>query len=485
MNDIEKKLSEVEKPEFSNNKHKHQLRRALLSSSQFEKKKSIWPKVAFSLSAATAVAAIVLAVVVYAPGPETSFSPDFVQLGDSDNPMPQGNEGLLADGGIRKFRSDQELQEFIAKNKIKKEGESPEYSMETGSSSIARGEGLGGGSSTDYSTTNVQVEGVDEADVVKNDGQYIYAVSNDKVSILEAYPAKEMKKLSEIVIPADEENNYRPEAQLYLNDNNLIIITSEYSKVLSGNEDSSRCDLIDMCPQTYYEEEAIVYIYDISDRSNPKMRDKISSSGYYVNSRMVGDYVYIVTNQALSHGIILPSIENNGQEEVVRSQDIAYNSDVKDNNFRFTSVIAIDIVDGETTQQVSLAGDSQEIYVSTGNIYTTQTNYAYLNENKVLAEAEESQEKTIINRISIDKDKVEYAATGEVRGWLLNQFSMDEYDKKFRIATTVEEFNGNELSYSDNNVYILDENLERVGALEGLAQGERIYSVRFMGERGY
>jgi inhibitor of cysteine peptidase len=77
---------------------------------------------------------------------------------------------------------------------------------------------------------------------------------------------------------------------------------------------------------------------------------------------------------------------------------------------------------------------------------------------------------------------IDYKGKGEVPGHVLNQFSMDEYNDYFRIATTV----GNVWEGSSvNNVYVLDENMETVGKLEDLAKGEKIYSARFIGPRAY
>jgi uncharacterized secreted protein with C-terminal beta-propeller domain len=97
-------------------------------------------------------------------------------------------------------------------------------------------------------------------------------------------------------------------------------------------------------------------------------------------------------------------------------------------------------------------------------------------------------EKTIIHKIGIDKSKLEHKAVGEVTGSVLNQFSMDEKDDFFRIATTKNRlfFNfSDKENTSDNNLYVLDSNLKVVGNLEKLANGERIYSVRFMQNRAY
>ena len=96
--------------------------------------------------------------------------------------------------------------------------------------------------------------------------------------------------------------------------------------------------------------------------------------------------------------------------------------------------------------------------------------------------AKDFTERTVITKFGLDDGEVEFLGTGDVKGHILNQFSMDEYDEHFRIATTSGNFWQGD---SANNVYVLDPDLEVVGELEDLAPGEKIYSVRFMGEKGY
>ena len=76
-------------------------------------------------------------------------------------------------------------------------------------------------------------------------------------------------------------------------------------------------------------------------------------------------------------------------------------------------------------------------------------------------------------------------ATGKVPGSILNQFSMDENNGYFRIATTKGSVTGMGDNASRNNMYVLDMDLKQVGAIEDIAPGEKIYSVRYMGDRAY
>jgi uncharacterized secreted protein with C-terminal beta-propeller domain len=92
--------------------------------------------------------------------------------------------------------------------------------------------------------------------------------------------------------------------------------------------------------------------------------------------------------------------------------------------------------------------------------------------------------KTVIHKIAIDNGSLKYIAKGEVPGYLLNQFSMDESGNKFRIATT-SEFYTPQRTVLYNNVYVLDEALNTVGSLEKVAPDESIYSTRFIGDKLY
>lgn len=85
--------------------------------------------------------------------------------------------------------------------------------------------------------------------------------------------------------------------------------------------------------------------------------------------------------------------------------------------------------------------------------------------------------------VKIDLSEMSIAATGNVPGRPLNQFSMDEYENTFRIATTVGEGFGD--ATSANDVYVLDQDLKRLGSVIDMGEDERIYSVRFMGDMGY
>ena len=105
--------------------------------------------------------------------------------------------------------------------------------------------------------------------------------------------------------------------------------------------------------------------------------------------------------------------------------------------------------------------------------------------NEYDAKIQEDSRKTIIHKISIDEDKIEYVAKGSVPGRLLNQFSMDQNGDRFRVATTTEYYTQYQGTIRANAVYVLDEELDIVGSLDQIAPDESIFSARFIDDRLY
>jgi len=346
---------------------------------------------------------------------------------------------------LKKFSSYEELKNFV---KASSQAYSypywsfplPRLPFATFTENAPRGYGLTGNTAgysvPDYSTTNIQVEGVDEADIVKTDGEYIYVVSNKSVVIVKAYPAEEAEVVSEI----DLDGTLRG---VFINGDRLVVFEDDRYRVF-------------------------IKVYDVSDRTNPIRARNDSLDGYYFNSRMIGDYVYVVINQPAyckEDEVELPKIYSDDGVKEISATDIYY-SDISDYSYAFTTIVAVNVHndDQEPTLEPFLLGTTSNMYVSLNNIYIT------FPEN----------DKTFIYRIHMDENEMECKASGEVPGYVLNQFSMDEHEGYFRIATTT-----SVNAMSRNNVYVLDMDLDMVGKLENLAPGETIYSARFMGGRCY
>jgi len=315
----------------------------------------------------------------------------------------------------------------------------------------------------DYSTTNIQVEGVDEADVIKTDGEYIYIISENSIVILKAYPPEEAQVLSQTKLNGTLRG-------IFINGDKMVVFEDEF-----GYYGSYEKSIPYETPRTF------IKVYDVSDRESPALKRNFSLDGYYFNSRMIDDYAYAVINQPAyfyEDEVNLPKIYPGDGVEEIHATEIYY-SNVSDYFYTFTTIVAINVQNDEQepAHETFLLGATRAIYVSLNNIYITFPEQTMIT-NGV--------EKTTIHRIHVENGEIKFEASGEVPGYVLNQFSMDEYQGYFRIATTighVARIWGEATSLS--NVYVLDMDLDIVGKLEDLAPGEKIYSARFMGDRCY
>jgi len=314
-------------------------------------------------------------------------------------------------------------------------------------------------SDSGYSTTNIQVAGVDEADIVKTDGEYIYLVSENSTFIIRAYPPEQAEILSEI-------ESEGTAIELFINGDRLVIFEQEMPYYDMVTEWETYVP--------YISPEVFVKVYDISDRETPLLQREFSANGGYLDSRMIGDYVYVVINEPVYEQdgeVNLPRIRYGGNETEIPATDIYY-CNVSDYYYMYTTIVAINtqLDDQDPTRETILLGASSTLYASLNNIYLTFPMWG--------TEVGDSL-RTTIHRIHIEGEEIEYVASGAVPGMVLNQFSMDEYDSYFRVATTTF------AQTTENNIYVLNMSLEITGSLEDLASGETIYSARFMGERGY
>ena len=449
--DLIKKLENLKTPDIELTGHKRALRMNLLSSGRFKKRTIMdWTR----MLAPVATAVILIAVVgLFMDTPGRPY------LGGSQ---------------ISKFSSYWELENFVKTNAQQKTTvwrndalfEAPSAPAEAGGDVS-----ISAFSDGDYSATNIQVAGVDEADIVKTDGEYVYVVSGNKTIIVEAYPPEQAQALSEIEIEGRV-------IAIFINGDRLVVFGEEtpyypyYDYDMPAVREESAISEYDIMP--YVSPKVLIKVYDVSNRENPQLQRELSADGQYVSSRMIGDYAYVVINEPVyeeDDGVNLPRIYSEGTEKEIPATDIYY-SGVADYYYMYSTIIAVNIQDDnqEPTYETILLGASSNLYVSTNNIYLTFPVWG--------RDVGDSQ-KTSIHRIHIQGSVMNYTASGEVPGMVLNQFSMDEYDDHFRVATTTRD------ETSRNNVYVLNMSLNITGSLEDLAPGETIYSARFMGERGY
>ncbi|MGB9676501.1 MAG: beta-propeller domain-containing protein [Candidatus Bathyarchaeales archaeon] len=262
-----------------------------------------------------------------------------------------------------------------------------------------------------YSKTNIQVEGVDEADIVKTDGEYLYIVSGQSVVIVKAYPPEEATVLSRIDVNGTLK-------QLFINGHRLVIF---YEETVHG----SYSEVVDKRYLGFdypNELETVIQIYDVSDNAFPILRREIIVEGWYFSSRMIGDYVYAIVMRSacvINDEVALPKICFDGEWRKIEATEIYY-SKIVDYAYVYTTIVAVNVQNDwqEPTYGPLLLGATSTLYVSLNNVYLAITDYC----------------KTYLHRIRIEDCKISYVADGQVPGMALNQFSMDEYDGYFRIA---------------------------------------------------
>lgn len=401
--------------------------------------------------------------------------------------------------GWAKFSSVEEMREYI-KNNMPQAEEAAGYQMmldrATAAKSLslsaptAQNSATGTGShsaSPDYSKTNVQVEGVDEADIVKTDGEYIYVVARGSIFIVKSYPASEGKVVSTINL-----KNLNPH-EIFINKDRLVVFGSDSWErqvqpmpIAKGGG----AVMYDRYYYPYYISAAKVLLYDISDKAKPEQVKEIDIEGSYLDSRMIGDHVYFIVNQPFRYHynkndeILVPLVKEDGNEaNITKYTDIHYFPCCPVRYYGYATLSSLNLKNNKVEMKTVLSGSADTIYMSQDALYISAQRYYYHRGGWINSlYLQGSEEKTVVHKVAIKDGSFEYVGSGEVSGRILNQFSMDESGGYFRIATTT----GNTWDgTSKNHVFVLDKDMKEAGKIMNLAPGEQIYSARFIGDRCY
>jgi uncharacterized secreted protein with C-terminal beta-propeller domain len=404
------------------------------------------------------------------------------------------NSILEKQGELKKFANEKEMKAFF-ENRPQNAGQAVSLNSGVASpvalgakdaiSSEATGRGGGGG----YSATNVQVEGVDEADVTKTDGKFIYTIVDKKIIIASAVPAEDAAIVATISLEG------RPQ-EFYINGDKLVVFG--YDEVVYN---PSQPVFRPMTPSVF------AIVYDISDRTKPTAIKTLKFDGGYTSSRMIDKRVYLVTsnyNYYPVDNVSLPKVSENGKELRI-NPDVYYIDTPANFDATSVSVLNLDALEEPLHSNVYFMPSGQTIYASRGTLYLSYTKYVSEYEIRMavlrdimlnrLPEKERGQinaissvdsfilnndeksykinqiienyimrlpaaeqesvaneintefntrfqnlykqlETTVIHKISLNDGALSYEGSGEVSGHLLNQFSMDENNGKFRVATT-------------------------------------------------
>lgn len=351
----------------------------------------------------------------------------------------------------------------------------PQTELSTESSTA--GTGSAAGSRPQHGQTNVQVEGVDEADIVKNDGENLYILQGNTLHIIRAYPADSMEEIAVVIL----KEQFDEEAICYYYANDMFL----YNNYL--------CVMLTCSYENYANSRTMALIYDVSDPANPTFVQRFAQDGYYLSSRIANGRLILVTTHS---DFYTYQYTDNGQECVVLEDrmipktyiDTADGVAVPETNlsvadesdptaFTVVSLLNMDDLSAPISSQAVLGGGT-DVYCTNENLFVARRIYEvkeYPSADGLTISAS-TYASTQIFSFSFANGVVTRMATGCVPGQPLNQFSMDEHNGYFRIAVTLG---------GDNGLYVLDQNLAIVGESETYGENEQIQSVRFMGDWAY
>lgn len=322
------------------------------------------------------------------------------------------------------------------------------------------------GISEEYGQTNIQVEGIDEADIIKNDGRYLYIVSSGikTDTRLKIVDTETMTLLYDEFIKGEKDNALGIR-EIYVNGDILVAncVESNYD-----NGEYVYYDAIYTPGYNPWSSDTVNVIFDISDRKNPKEVRRINQDGRIISTRMNGSVLYTVT----SYTVYSEDLDKNYMPTVngeFIGCDCIYIYDERATSY--TVLTAVDTKDKNSeVGKVSVLGEGAEVYCTADTLYVGMYEY------------NSGETKTNIFAFSLDGVNVAYKASGAVKGQFLNQFCFDEYKDCLRVATNYYDYKTDK---DISSIYVLNNDLQLIGKLEDLAYDEQIKSVRFMGDTGY
>ncbi len=394
--------------------------------------------------------------------------------------------------------------------------------------------GISDSGAHDYSETNNQVAGIDEADFIKNDGTYIYIVADKVFQILQAFPPEEAHVLSRVTIEGEPK-------RLFVYNNRVVIYSSLEAKHEETKNSSISYPSYPECMYGYdcdFSEDGKflkITMLDISDKTNPTLLRETSFHGSYLNSRRIDNALYTVViypqNSIPSeisyypkafpygypscdeleayNGLELESLFNELKDinktiiaehnySLPRIEDIRYGENQSQeessncNNYyvsqshdgqSFLGLYALNINELAPINETIILGKPGTTYANEKSFYVATRHYAYAMNSWYFDNRDELQEATVVHKFQLDSTHVTatYKGSGVIKGNVLNQFSMDEYNGNLRIATSIGWMVSNSLSIlkEENN------ELRLISSIDNIAPGEDIRSVRFNGNLGF
>jgi inhibitor of cysteine peptidase len=401
-------------------------------------------------------------------------------------------------------------------------------------------------SKPDYSGTNVQVEGVDEADIIKTDGSYIYQVNRNRVIIAAAYPADQMKVTQTLTF---EDQNFRAK-ELYIDDKHMVVIGTTFYRTIdsvvpmegqtapampvsgpavqqSSSSKSAAPPLsVSPVPAPVSAENIKIVslpgvnlsrnttkaiVYELGDRTQVKKLREVELDGNYVSSRKVGSSLYLVSNKGFNvYPLLRGDVSSTDKAVALKNSAPSYRDSAAGDAFisigyedvryfpnsvqpNYLLIGGFNLNQPEQKLNVSsYLGSGQQVYASEANLFVMTNEYtpAAVQPNTgedPLAKRRivAGETNSVIYKFAMDQGSIRYTGRGKVPGRAINQFAMDEMNGSFRIATTTGFAGRDDDMTSKNHMYVLNESMNVIGQINDIAPGEQIYSVRYAGNRAY
>ncbi len=342
----------------------------------------------------------------------------------------------------------------------------------------------------EFSSTNTQEQDVDEGDIIKTDGEYIYKVGatyntntgyTDKVLYITNAQNGDLKIVSSIPLGTDAATNddlYMDFQEFYLYEDYLLLL---YNAQIYKEDTTTT--------------ETRILIYNVKDKENPKQTKTLTQSGWYQSSRISDGFLYTISNfnetnldTPTPYTNYIPCV--NGT--TVECSDIYYPSDIL---MQTTYVVTSLDLEKPTdfTDSKAIPSNGGDIYVSDSSIYFFRTMYNEVTQTELI-------------KVCYDKGRITAGESATIAGYLYDSFALSEYNGYLRIVATIPANNisllrlditpttpAKDATFEDsvsvkedvNVIYILDDQMHLTGKLSGIAPGEQIYSARFMGDIAY
>ncbi len=370
------------------------------------------------------------------------------------------------------------------------------------------------GGAKEYSTTNTQVLGVDEADFVKNDAGYAYVLSSAGLHVIDAWPAPETKEVKRLALPGEPR-------RLFLVGDKLVVYT-RLGATDGGVPSQQGCKYGYDCRFSAESGQTMVLVLDVSSPENPRELRRFAFSGGYVDSRRVGSYVYTVVQDGDS--VSLPGLDLSLHARAPKELDAEYESvresadaavdgappqsflpwahqldasgaiaeelDRCDNALAsgaaqgrsFISLVGLDLESLAPPSRTLVAGKPGYVYSSASALYLATDG---VDGSDSIFRLGGEQDQSTVHKFALDGVTTAYRGSAAIPGHVLNQFSMDERDDVLRVATSSGWVPSPDVS---SNLVTLAERggaFERIGGIGGIAPSEDIRSVRFDGTRAF